>query len=215
MSGASTMAALGRTALAASAAVVLLATAPGCAPSANKTGNGPSPAPSTGASPSIGTAPSPGTSAAPSGPTPPPLTFRGERVGSHYVYATKQNGARKVYVLRADSVNAVYTGIATGRSNFTNPHIVFYGDAGKRLTAEAPAGTVVEKDKTVLMTGGVHARTQDGMTLTSDTLRYDDESQLVHGVGHVVVTFPAGEQLQGETVDWNLRDGHINVGGSS
>jgi LPS export ABC transporter protein LptC len=190
--------------------VVLLSVAAGCGPSTNGTSSSPSPAAS-----SPGSSPSPAGSATPGGPTPPPLTFRGQRVGSRYVYATKQNGAHKVYVLRADSVNAVYTGVATGRSNFTNPHVVFYGDAGKRLTAEAPAGTVVEKDKTVLMTGGVHARTQDGMTLTSDTLRYDDESQLVHGVGHVVVTFPAGEQLQGETVDWNLRNGHINVAGSS
>ena len=130
------------------------------------------------------------------------------------MYATKQDGARKVYVLRADTVNAVYTGASTGRSNFTNPHVVFYGDAGKRLTADAPAGTVVEKDKTVLMTGGVRARAEDGMTLTSDTLRYDDETQSVHGEGHVIVTFPEGESLQGETVDWNVRDGHISVAGS-
>jgi LPS export ABC transporter protein LptC len=146
--------------------------------------------------------------------SPPPVNFHGERVGSRFVYATKQDGARKVYVLRADTVNAVYTGASTGRSNFTNPHVVFYGDAGKRLTADAPAGTVVEKDKTVLMTGGVRARAEDGMTLTSDTLRYDDETQSVHGEGHVIVTFPEGETLQGETVDWNVRDGHISVAGS-
>jgi LPS export ABC transporter protein LptC len=193
-------------------AALVLAIGAGCGPRSSGTASSPSPA---GSSPAAGVSPAPAGSATPGGPTPPPLTFHGQRVGSRYVYATKQNGAHKVYVLRADSVSAVYTGIATGRSNFTNPHVVFYGDAGKRLAAEAPAGTVVEKDKTVLMTGGVHARTQDGMTLTSDTLRYDDEAQLVHGVGHVVVTFPAGEQLQGETVDWNLRNGHINVGGSS
>ncbi|MBD5634549.1 MAG: LPS export ABC transporter periplasmic protein LptC, partial [Candidatus Eremiobacteraeota bacterium] len=147
-------------------------------------------------------------------PTPPPVNFQGNRVGSHYVYATKQKGTRKFYVLRADSVNAVYNGTSTGRSNFTNPHVVFYGDGAKRLVADAPAGTVVERDKTVVMTGGVHARTQDGMTLTSDTLRYEDESAMVHGVGHVVVVFPAGEELRGEYVDWNLRNGHINVTGA-
>jgi LPS export ABC transporter protein LptC len=147
------------------------------------------------------------------GPTSPPVNFHGERVGSHYVYATKQKGARTVYVLRADSVDAVYNGALTGLSNFTNPHVTFFGDAGKRLVADAPAGTVVEKDKTVVMTGGVRARTQDGMTLSSDTLRYQDDTQMVHGAGHVIVTLTTGETLRGDTVDWNLRDGHIAMGG--
>lgn len=158
--------------------------------------------------------PSPSSSPSSAAQTPPPVNFHGERVGSHYVYATKQKGSQTVYALRADSVNAVYNGALTGRSNFTNPHIVFYGNAGKRLTADAPAGTVVEKDKSVLMTGGVRAKAQDGMTLVSDTLRYEDESQIVHGTGHVIVTFPTGEQLRGETVDWDLRDGHIGVEGA-
>jgi LPS export ABC transporter protein LptC len=174
---------------------------------------GPHTASDTGASPSPSPAVSPSATAAAA--TAPPVNFQGRRVGSHYVYATKQDGAHQIYVLRADTVDAVYNGATTGRSNFVNPHVVFYGETGKRLTADAPAGTVVEKDKTVLMTGGVHARTQDDMTLTSDTLRYDDSTQIVHGVGHVVVSFPAGEQLQGETVDWNLRDGHINVGAAT
>lgn len=158
-----------------------------------------------------------GASATPSpaaAPTSPPVNFHGERVGSRYVYVTKQDGPRKAYALRADSVNGVYNGASTGRSNFTNPHVVFYGESGKQLTADAPAGTVVEKDKTVLMTGGVHARSGDGMTLDSDTLRYDDASQTVHGTGNVLVTFPTGETLRGETVDWNLRDGRINVAGA-
>jgi len=152
-------------------------------------------------------------SATPAASTPPPVNFHGERVGSHYVYATKQKGARTVYVLRADSVDAVYNGALTGVSNFTNPHVTFFGQAGKRLVADAPAGTVVEKDKTVVMTGGVRARTQDGMTLSSDTMRYQDDTQIVHGAGHVIVTLTTGEQLRGDTVDWNLRDGHINMGG--
>ena len=184
-------------------AAFALAAFAGCARQATETSASPTPA-------------APGSPALPTPipASPPPVNFHGERVGSHYVYATKQKGAQTVYLLRADSVNAVYNGSLTGRSFFTNPHVTFFGNAGKRLVADAPAGTVVEKDKTVLMTGGVHARSQDGMTLTSDTLRYEDESQLVHGTGHVVVTFPTGEQLQGEAVDWNLRDGQIKVAGA-
>jgi LPS export ABC transporter protein LptC len=158
--------------------------------------------------------PAPTTSPARFVATAPPINFEGNRVGSRYVYATKQKGGREVYVLRADSVEAVYNGAATARSAFTNPHVVFYGDHGKRLLADAPAGTVAEKDKTVVMSGGVHAKTNDGMTLASDTLQYDDESQIVHGTGHVVVRFPEGEELRGDTVTWNLRDGHIGVAGT-
>jgi hypothetical protein len=182
------------------AALAVFALLGACAPQANRT------AP---ASP----APSRSPAATRAAQTAPPVTFRGERVGSHYVYATKQNGTQKVYVLRADSVNAVYEGVSTGRSNFVNPHVVMYGRAGKRLTADAPAGSVVEKDKTVVMRGGVRARSEDGMRLACDTLRYEDQTQRVHGVGHVVVTFPQGERLAGETLDWSLRDGHISVTG--
>ena len=143
-----------------------------------------------------------------------PIHFNANRVGSKYVYFTKQKQNRKVYVLRADSETGQYTGQNTGRTTFVNPHVIFYGQAGKRLVADAPTGTVVESDKTVRMTGGVRAKSADGLTLRSDTLRYDDQNDTVHGEGNVVVTTPQGEQLQGETLDWNLRDGAIAVNGA-
>ena len=95
--------------------------------------------------------------------------------------------------------------------------MTFFQRDGKRIVADAPAGTVVEKDKSVLMSGGVHARTQDGTTLSSDTLRYDDGNEKLHGAGDVVVVSrsPSGrEELRGETFDWNLRDGSIDVLGA-
>lgn len=155
------------------------------------------------------------TNARPHGtPTAFPIGFNANRVGSKYVYFTKQKQNRKVYVLRADSENGQYMGQNTGRTTFVNPHVIFYGQAGKRLVADAPTGTVVERDKTVRMTGGVRATSADGLTLRSDTLRYDDQNDTVHGEGNVVVTTPQGEQLQGETLDWNLRDGAIAVNGA-
>ena len=158
---------------------------------------------------------SPPTSARPHGvPTAFPIGFNAHRVGNKYVYFTKQKQHRKVYVLRADSENGQYTGKDTGRTTFVNPHVIFYGQAGKRLVADAPTGTVIEREKTVRMTGGVRATSADGLTLRSDTLRYDDQNDMVHGEGNVVVTTPQGEQLQGETLDWNLRDGAIAVNGA-
>ncbi len=143
-----------------------------------------------------------------------PIGITANRVGGRYVYLRKLKGLRKIYVLRADKETGRYFGQDTGRSTFTNPHVTFYGQSNKRLVADAPTGTVVEKDKTVRMSGGVRARSSDGLTLRSDTLAYDDERDLVHGVGNVTVTSPQGEELQGETLDWNLRDGAIVVAGA-
>jgi len=143
-----------------------------------------------------------------------PIVLHAHKVGSKYIYLTKQKGNRRVYVLRADAETGQYFGTNTGRSDFVRPHITFYGANGKRLTADAPAGTVVERDKAVRMSGGVTAVDQNGMTLTSDSLRYDDPTEVIHGQGDVVLHSPKGEELRGDSLDWNLRDGHINVSGA-
>ncbi len=160
-------------------------------------------------------APSESPAASPN-PTPSgiPIAMNAHKVGSKYIYLTKQKGNRRVYVLRADAETGQYFGANTGRSDFTRPHITFYGADAKRLIADAPLGTVVERDKTVRMTGGVHAVDQDGMTLESDTLLYDDPTEELHGRGNVVLRSPQGEELRGEALDWNLRDGRINVSGA-
>jgi len=165
--------------------------------------------------------PSPGPSAAASAtpaanPTSSsvPIQFKASKVGSKYINVTKQQGNRRVYILRADSESGEYSGLNTARSNFANPHVTFFGEHGKRLVADAPLGTAVEKERTVLMSGGVKARSQDGMRLSSDTLRYDDQTQIVHGEGNVDIVFPEGEELRGQAVDWNLRTGHMDVTGA-
>ncbi len=177
----------------------------GC--SGGKPAEPPSPAP---AAPSA----APSVSAVNPTPTGVPIVLRAHKVGSKYIYLTKQKGNRRVYVLRADAETGQYFGTNTGRSDFVRPHITFYGANGKRLTADAPTGTVVERDKAVRMSGGVIAVDQNGMTLTSDSLRYDDPTEVIHGQGDVVLHSPQGEELRGDSLDWNLRDGHINVSGA-
>lgn len=143
-----------------------------------------------------------------------PLALKSKKVGSHYIYLTKQKDNRKVYVLRADSETGKYFGDNTGRSDFVNPHVTFFQVDGRRIVADAPAGTLVEKDKTVNMSGGVHARTDDGKTLASDTMRYNDDSQTLYGDGNVVVTTPQGERLEGDSLVWDLRGGQLDVTGA-
>ena len=147
----------------------------------------------------------------PSKPAALPIAIVGSRVGHEPFRMTELRDGKIRYAIAADSLRGHYAGQDTGTSELVNPHITFLASGGKRLVAVAPAGTVVEKDKTVRMAGGVHARSQDGMTLASDTLRYDDQTQVVHGAGHVVVTFPRGERLDGDTVQWNLRTGDVEM----
>jgi hypothetical protein len=143
-----------------------------------------------------------------------PISFVAPRVGDKFIYLTKQRRNRKVYVLRADAEKGQYFGEDTGRSTFVNPHVTFFGSDGKQLTADAPAGVVVEQAKTVLMSGGVHAHTQDGVTLTSDTMVYDDNTQTIHARGNVVMDSAQGSELRGNTLDWSLKTGAVNVSGA-
>jgi LPS export ABC transporter protein LptC len=141
-------------------------------------------------------------------------TISSKKVGSRYIYLTKQKANRKIYVLRADSETGQYFGGDTGRSDFVNPHVTFFMRDGSLVVADAPAGTLVEKDKTVTMRRGVHARTGDGKTLASDTMRYNDENETLFGDGDVVVTTPAGERLTGDKLVWDLRTGRLDVTGA-
>ncbi len=150
-------------------------------------------------------------------PTATPVAFKvtSNRIGKRYVTLTEQKRGRTVYVLRADSNEADRFAAGTGRSTFTRPHVVFYEARGKTLTADAPLATVEEQSKTIVMSGGVHARTSDGITLTCDTLRYDDRSEHIHGTGNVVVTTPRGERLQGDTLDADVQLDHVRVTGAA
>jgi LPS export ABC transporter protein LptC len=150
---------------------------------------------------------------APRAVSPPPIRMRSQRIGSQYIHFTAQKKNRKVYVVRADDQRGEYLGQGTGRIDFTNPHVVFYQTDGRTVVADAPLGTVIERDKTMLMSGGVHARTQDGKTLSCDRLNYDDATQMLHGEGNVVITAPGGEELQGERVDADLQFSTVHVTG--
>jgi LPS export ABC transporter protein LptC len=144
-----------------------------------------------------------------------PITFEAPRTGDKYIYLFKQRrDGSKMYVLRADSEKGQYFGENTGQSTFVNPHITFYGSDGKHVVADAPAGLAVERAKTVRLTGGVHALSQDGVRLVSDSMLYYGSSETIHAEGHVVMDSPQGSELRGDTLDWNLHSGAVDVAGA-
>jgi len=140
------------------------------------------------------------------------VKIRSERVGSRYVYLIKRRkDGTQAYVLRSDSSVAESAGEGTGRSEFINPHIIFSGHEGKQMVADAPHAVILVKEKSLLMDGGVHALTSDGMTLDSDTLSYDEATDHLRGRGHVLVTTPRGERLVGDRIDANLRLSEMRI----
>jgi LPS export ABC transporter protein LptC len=159
-------------------------------------------------------APAPGPSASPA-PTATPLPLHITSSGSHGQYTTlsEMKQHRTIYVLRADSFVADTTAghVPTGSGTFDRPHITFVDRSGAQTVADAPKAVLTSADKSVLMTGGVHARSQDGNVLSCDRLRYDGNTERIHGDGNVVMTTPQGLTLVGDEIDGDARLANVRV----
>ncbi len=154
-------------------------------------------------------------SPAPAAPTATPLPLHVTSSGGSGQYTTlsEMKHRRTIYTVRAKSFVAdTATGhTVTGSGEFVAPHITFIDRSGARTVADAPKAVLTSADKSVLMTGGVHARSQDGNVLSCDRLRYDGNSERVHGVGNVVLTTPAGLTLAGDEIDGDARLADVRV----
>ena len=120
---------------------------------------------------------------------------------------------RTIYTIRANAFAADTAAghDETGSGVFDQPHITFVDRTGARTIADAPKAVLTSADKSVLMTGGVHARSQDGTVLSCDRLRYDGTSERIHGDGHVVMTTPNGLTLVGDEIDGDARLANVRV----
>jgi hypothetical protein len=178
-------------------AALLLALAAGCAPPA------PRAAPAGSASP-----------AAISTPTlvPVHIVSSGNGAGS-FITVSEIKSRRKIYTIRATSFTADTAAgqSATGSGEFEQPHITFLDRSGAQTIADAPKAVLTSADKSVLMTGGVRARSQDGNVLSCDRLRYDGTTERIHGDGHVVMRTPSGLMLVGDEIDGDVRLQNVRV----
>jgi LPS export ABC transporter protein LptC len=157
--------------------------------------------------------PSPAASA---GPTSEPVHIESNSNGDEYVTIVHRvnagtgKGTRIAYQLRALSNQADIVGGET-IATFAQPHITFYDRRGKTLIADSPQAKIQQQDKSVLMSGGVHARAEDGSVLTCDTLRYDGDTERLHGQGHVVLSGPSDLTLTGDDLDGDVRLDDVRV----
>jgi LPS export ABC transporter protein LptC len=159
--------------------------------------------------PAAAPAPSPSPRHVATGATSTPLPVHVTSVGNggSSTILTEMKQGRTLYTVRAASFDADSADNAggTGNGSFVDPEITFFARDGGRTVTEAPKAVLTGADKSVLMTGGVRARSQDGNVLHCDRLRYDGQTERVHGDGHVRLQTPSGLVLVGDTLDADAR----------
>ncbi|MGD0052941.1 MAG: LPS export ABC transporter periplasmic protein LptC [Vulcanimicrobiaceae bacterium] len=162
------------------------------------------------AGPDASPSPSPSVGSAAPAETPAPVPVhivgRGSALKQNIITETKQG--RTIYTIRT----LMFEGdLAGGVGVLQQPHVTFVDKSGAVTIADAPKATIDQHDKSIVMMGGVHARTQDGAVLTCDTLRYDSDRERLYGEGHVVLTGPNGLTLVGDHMDGDVRLRDVKV----
>jgi LPS export ABC transporter protein LptC len=155
--------------------------------------------------------PAPHTSGHQAGATPVPVHVLGVGTQRTPTVLTETIGGRRVYTIRAMLFEGDIVGSREGSAVMQQPHVTFVDKSGETTVADAPKASVSQRDKSVLMTGGVRARNQEGSVLTCDTLRYDAETQRFDGEGHVVLRGQNGVVLAGDHLDGDVRLHDVKV----
>jgi lipopolysaccharide assembly outer membrane protein LptD (OstA) len=159
-------------------------------------------------------APPAATASPPAAPSATPLALHVTSTGNgRLTTLTEMKHERTIYIVRARSFVADTAAgrVATGSGTFERPEITFVDRDGARTVADAPKAVLTSADKSVLMTGGVRARSQDGNLLACDRLRYDGATERIHGDGHVVMQTPSGLILVGNALDGDARLQNVRV----
>jgi LPS export ABC transporter protein LptC len=131
-----------------------------------------------------------------------------------YVTIVQSVRGRKVYTVRALSSVAQRGPSGDTVATLEQPHVTFVDRAGASTVADAPKAQVTERDKSVVMTGGVRATTSGGNVLTCDELTYNGSTERLRGEGHVKLSSPNGFELGGDHLagDVRLQDVKITSG---
>lgn len=149
-------------------------------------------------------------------PTAEPVHIETNSSGDKYITVVQRvnvpasKTTRIAYQLRALASQADIVGTQS-IVNFDQPHITFFDHQGKKLIADSPQAKITQQDKSVLMSGGVHARADDGSVLSCDTLRYDGRSEKLHGYGHVILSGPNDLTLTGNYLVGDVRLDDVRV----
>lgn len=119
------------------------------------------------------------------------------------LHIVQQVGNRRQYDLIARSSMSAGTQFSM-IGTFVDTRTIFFGQGHRTLTATAPRAVVNQSQNSITLLDGVHARTESGMTLACDWLRYDQKTQLLHGEGHVAISGPHGVRATGTSFDSDI-----------
>jgi hypothetical protein len=137
----------------------------------------------------------------------PPLKITGHGKAGAPARFSEQSGNRKLYEGTARSYVS-HSAQNMAQATFQEATVTFYDKDGTSLTATAPQAAVDDRTNQVTLSGGVHARTSSGATLTCDRLSYDRSTSLVTGSGDVRMTaFQGGQRevLTGNTFTSDIK----------
>jgi lipopolysaccharide assembly outer membrane protein LptD (OstA) len=157
---------------------------------------------------------SPAASPAPPAPAGTPVAVHVTSKGNgQYTTVTQMKNRRTIYTIRALSFegDTLSEGAQGASGSFEQPHITFHDRQGGVTIADAPKAVLIGADKSVLMTGGVQARTQEGNVLHCDRLRYNETTEKIHGEGNVRLDTPSGLSLAGDVIDGDTRLANVRV----
>jgi Lipopolysaccharide-assembly, LptC-related len=161
--------------------------------------------------------PSAGASGGPASavPTPSasalPIRVVTQAGNGQYVTIVQSVKGRKVYTIRALSSVGEQTAAGDAVATLVQPHVIFVDRAGARTIADAPKAQVTERDKSVVMTGGVRATTSQGNVLTCDVLTYAGATERLRGEGHVRLSSPSGFELGGDHLAGDVRLQNVKI----
>lgn len=193
--------------------------ATGCAPKAPpQTAASPSPAASPSLSPTSTAAatPSPSATPAPSLTDEEPVRAISRGTAREPArYIVRNPRGQVMYDVRSSTVVYDRATDGTAVATFTTPHITFQAPDGRVVIADSPKAVAHDRDKSVVMTGGVHAKTSDRKVLTCTTLTYDERNAQILCVGSVVLTDTTTNQTAtGETLQTDPGFEHVTLSGS-
>ncbi|HTX57509.1 MAG TPA: LPS export ABC transporter periplasmic protein LptC [Candidatus Acidoferrales bacterium] len=138
------------------------------------------------------------------------LKISGRGTATRPVRVIVQQRSRVQYDLVASSYESIGAQGST-RASFRNVDVTFHGRDGSILKATAPQAIVDQVTNSIEMTGGVHAKNDAGTTLACDRLRYDHQTEMLYGTGHVQIVSPNGFKATGDRFQSDISLTHTRM----
>ena len=130
-------------------------------------------------------------------------------------YIVRNPSGQVMYDVRSSTVVYDRASDGSAQATFTQPHVIFHARDGRIVVADSPKAVAHDRDKSVVMTGGVRAKTGDGKVLTCATLTYDERNAQIQCSGDVVLTdTKTNQSASGATLLTDPGFEHVTLSGS-